>query len=195
MADAPPGTPPSATVVARAVADALQRAGVPYAIGGAIALGLHAPPRATNDVDVTAFVGVDGLGPVMDALERDGGRIDDRAGALASAAERGDFRVDWGGLRVDVFVPSIPFYRLVAERVRSASLGGRPIQVLSPEDLAVFKLLFFRGKDLVDLERLVAFQGAALDAAYVRDALVDIVGASDARVARWDEIVRAYGSV
>jgi hypothetical protein len=34
---------------------------------------------------------------------------------------------------------------------------------LSPEDLAVFKLLFFRAKDLLDLERLVAFLGDAFD--------------------------------
>lgn len=29
---------------------------VPYAIGGAIALGFYTPPRATVDVDVNAFV-------------------------------------------------------------------------------------------------------------------------------------------
>jgi hypothetical protein len=194
MADLPAAAVPPATTVARAVADALEAAAVPYAIGGAIALGLHAPPRATNDVDVTVFVESDGLPGVMDALTRGAGRIEDRAAALARAAERGDFRVDWQGMRVDVFVPSIPFYASVASRVRTATLAGRPIRVLSVEDLAVFKLLFFRGKDLVDLERLVAFQGAALDVRYVREALLATVGESDARVARWDALVRAYGT-
>ena len=52
---------PTAPDVARKLADAMEDASIPYAIGGAIAYGLHAPPRATNDeqvVDVFAvFVG------------------------------------------------------------------------------------------------------------------------------------------
>lgn len=57
---------------------------------------------------------------------------------------------------------------------------------LSAESIAVFKLLFFRAKDLVDLERLIAVQGADLDGAYVRRWLVDMMGDDDERVLRWD---------
>jgi len=46
----------SAAEVARALADALQRQRLPYAIGGAIALGYDAAPRATVDVDINVFV-------------------------------------------------------------------------------------------------------------------------------------------
>jgi hypothetical protein len=52
----------------------------------------------------------------------------------------------------------------------------------------VFKLLFFRGKDVVDLERLVAVRDE-LDRAYVRRWIVDMMGDADERVRRWDEIV------
>jgi hypothetical protein len=34
------------------VMDALEQAGVPAAIGGALALGYHAEPRATSDADI-----------------------------------------------------------------------------------------------------------------------------------------------
>jgi hypothetical protein len=73
------------------------------------------------------------------------------------------------GIRVDFFVPSIPFYD-EAERTlcRVSFKDGRSVLVLSAEALSVFKLLFFRDKDLVDLRRLVARQGSALDHAYVR---------------------------
>ena len=57
-----------------------------------------------------------------------------------------------------------------------------------------FKLLFFRPKDLLDLERLVGFRKQLLDAGYVRRWLVDMVGEQDARVLEWDRIVRSYGA-
>jgi hypothetical protein len=49
----PPATP---TELARRLADAFEDASLPYAIGGAIALGFYVPPRATLDVDVNVFV-------------------------------------------------------------------------------------------------------------------------------------------
>ena len=55
----------------------------------------------------------------------------------------------------------------------------------------MFKLLFFRGKDLVDLERLVAVH-QGLDCAYVRRWIVDMMGADDDRVHRWDAIVQRF---
>ena len=170
------------------LADSLEASSIPYAIGGAIAYGLHAPPRATNDVDLNVFVDLDGLDAVFDALAAAGGEID-REAARHSASERGDFRVRFSGMRVDVFVPSIPFYESVRTRVVEAVLLGRPIHLLSAEDLAVFKLLFFRPKDVLDVERMVAFQGDDLDRQYVRRWLVDLVGRGDPRIERWDAIV------
>jgi hypothetical protein len=96
-------------------------------------------------------------------------------------------------MRVDVFVPSIPFYDEAARtRVRSGS-HGQEAWFLSAEATAVFKLLFFRGKDIVDLERLVAVQGTRLDHGYVRRWMVDMVGEDDERVSKWDELVRTFG--
>lgn len=57
----------------------------------------------------------------------------------------------------------------------------------------MFKLLFFRGKDIVDLERLVAVRGDRLDREYVRRWLVEMMGDDDDRVRRWDEIVARFG--
>jgi hypothetical protein len=57
----------------------------------------------------------------------------------------------------------------------------------------VFKLLFFRGKDVVDLERLIAVQGAALDAAYVRRHVVTMLGDDDPRVVTWDRLWSEHG--
>lgn len=43
-------------------------------------------------------------------------------------------------------------------------------------------MLFFRGKDLVDVERLLSLMGDTLDRPYVRDSLVEVVGEDDYRV-------------
>ena len=171
----------------------MEASGLPYAVGGAIAYGLWAPPRATNDVDLTLFVPLESLGLAFAALKLAGAHIDE-VGATEQARDRGDFRATWQGMRVDVFLPSIPFYASVEARVCDARLEGEPIRVLSAEDLAVFKLLFFRPKDLLDLERLVGFRKQLLDAGYVRRWVVDMVGEQDARVLEWDRIVRSYGA-
>lgn len=178
----------AAPELARRIADALEAEGVPYAIGGALALAAWGFPRATNDVDIDLFVAPDELGEVFTVLERLGCELD-RQACSESARKRGDFTVRFARMRIDFFVPSIAFYRSVEARVRDAPLGSAPAKYLSPEDLAVFKMLFFRTKDVLDVERLVGFLGSAFDTGYVRASLVEIVGAEDPRIARWDRLV------
>jgi hypothetical protein len=184
---------PAAPEIARRLADQLERAGLAYAIGGAIAYGLYAPPRATNDVDLNVFVSPDELHAVFEALES-AGAVVDRAAAATSARERGDFIARIEGMRVDVFVPSIPLSDSAAARVREGTLLGRPITVLSAEDLVLFKLLFFRTKDLSDVERLVLFQEDQLDHRYIREWLVRMVGEEDQRVVTWDRFTESARS-
>jgi hypothetical protein len=54
----------------------------------------------------------------------------------------------------------------------------------------VRKLLFFRTKDVADLERLVAVC-AALDREYVRRHVVAMMGEDDDRVRLWDRLAAA----
>lgn len=181
-----------ATEAAVHFALALQHARVPHAIGGAIAYGFFGAARGTFDVDLNLFVEGAQVAPALDALITAGLEID-RALALQTAVERGDARGRYAGMPVDLFFNSIPVHERAATRTREVVLHGQRVRVLSPEDTAVFKLLFFRGKDLVDVERLLALMGTQLDRAYVRDALVEVVGADDFRVHKWDELVAALG--
>jgi hypothetical protein len=184
--------PTTAAEVARTIADALERHRLPYAIGGAIALGYYAVPRATVDVDVNVFVApATGLDRALAALAEAGFTANERPPALrARALAEGQFRGAAGGLRVDVFVPAIPYYDALASRVRTVTLLGRAATILGPEDLAVLKMMFFRRKDLADVEALLREQAAALDRGFVRQTLIALVGADDERVASFDAIVR-----
>jgi len=173
------------------VARALERHGVSYALGGALAYGQYGIPRATNDVDVNVFVSLDRLGVVFTAL-RELGVIIDEAEACAAAQQEGLIVLRLGDFRLDVFIPSIDFsWEAERTRVRHTVDGGS-VWFLSAEALCVFKLLFFRGKDVVDLERLIAVQGSAIDAAYVRARIVEMLGEDDPRVATWDGLWAAH---
>ncbi len=97
------------------------------------------------------------------------------------------------GVRVDLFAPSIPFHAVAAETVVSAEIGGQRVPVLSAEALAVFKLLFFRPKDLLDLRTLVRRRASELDSKWVRTHVAEMMGSDDERVVEWDTICEESG--
>ena len=179
--------------LATVLSELLRRAGIPHAIGGAVAYGFWGNPRGTRDLDLNVFVRVDQVGRVLDVLNGGGVRFD-CAAAARSVRERGDVRGYCDDLPVDVFFVSIPLHESAAARTVEVELLGRTIPILSAEDLIVLKLLFFRGKDVVDVERMVALQGTRLDRDYVRRWLVDCVGEEDPRMPQWDDICAALAA-
>jgi hypothetical protein len=182
----------SAADAAQRIADELGIAGISHAIGGALALAIAGVPRGTADVDINVFVSEDRVRSVMKILTGVGIEIDFEA-AEREAHTRGMFIGRWDGMRIDVFLPSIPFaFEAERTRIRVTDAAGWSGWFLAAEAVTVFKLLFFRGKDVVDLERLVAVR-PELDRAYVRRWIVDMMGEDDERTVKWDEIVRRFG--
>lgn len=171
----------------------LESAGLACAIGGAIAYGFWGTPRATVDVDLSVFVEEDRYEYLLDVLEHSGCRTE-RSKNLRQARD-GEAMVVWkAGFRVDVFVPSLPFHDEMRRTIRKAPLLGVEVPILSAESTCVLKMLFFRDKDLIDLRHVVKNQGRALDRAYVRRWLVDMVGEDNERIAAWDRMVAEFGS-
>lgn len=178
----------SAAEAAQQIAVALEQAGLPYAIGGALALAIAGVPRGTADVDLNVFVDEPRMSEVLSALAALG-VVADAAEASARARSEGMFIARWDGMRIDVFLPSIDFsHEAERTRIRVTDDAGWSGWFLSAEALAVFKLLFFRGKDIVDLERLVAVR-PELNRAYVREWIVRMMGDDDVRTRKWDEVV------
>ncbi len=177
--------PFSATVQ---VADVLQAAGIRYAIGGSIAMQVSGYARATVDGDINVFLPMENAMPALAALAAAGLEIDPTAAAKV-AAERGDGRLYVDGIRIDLFFDSIPLHADAARRTRPVWIGDRSFPALSAEDLVVLKALFNRGKDWVDIERIVAAMGADFDAGYCRAQLVAHAGAGDASVAQLDGVL------
>lgn len=189
-----PGFDRSAAEAAQLIADALEQAKLPYAIGGALALAIAGVPRGTVDVDVNVFIDIDRVSEVVTVLRNLGIEVDG-ASAAAQARRDGMFVARWDGMRIDVFLPSIPFAHEAARtRIRVTDAEGWSGWFLQAEALAVFKLLFFRGKDVVDLERLVAVH-PGLDHAYVRRWIVQMMGEDDERTRRWDALVETFAAI
>lgn len=192
-----------ASRIAREVVSLLEAHSMKAAIGGAIAYGFWGATRGTKDADVNVFIGEARYAELQSVIEKGAlGPAPGRASWTPEERRRfvehcreGSVAVAFqGDFRVDFFVPSIPFYD-EAERTikRVTHSSGQLVPVLSAEALCVFKLLFFRPKDLVDLAGLVARQGTALDHAYVRRQLELMFPEGDDRIAEWGRIVRVHG--
>jgi hypothetical protein len=146
-----------------AVHDGLSAAGIPHAIGGAIALGYCVlEARATQDVDVNVFVTPERTKEVFAALPRE----IVFSGLDVERAERdGQVRLWWDVTPIDLFLNVLPFHEEVARNIRHVTLGERTIPVLSCTGLAVFKAMFDRPRDWVDIEAMVEARALDLDEA------------------------------
>jgi hypothetical protein len=183
----------SAAEAAQRIADSLEESQVPYAIGGALALAIAGVPRGTADVDLNVFVPESRVGEAIAALTRVGVDIDTQT-ATEHARAQGMFIGRWEGMRIDVFLPSIDFsWEAERTRIRVTDESGWSGWFLSAEAITVFKLLFFRGKDVVDLERLIAVR-PELDRGYVRRWIVEMMGEDDERTRTWDQLVARFSS-
>jgi hypothetical protein len=156
-----------------AVHDGLAAAGIPHAIGGAIALGYCVlEPRGTRDVDVNVFVPPERARDVFAALPA-GVEV---SGAQLEQAERdGQVRLRWGITPVDLFLSVLPFHDRVEAYVRLVPFEGHTIPVLDCTALAVFKALFDRARDWVDIEAMVEARSLDVDDAihWIREMVGD----------------------
>jgi hypothetical protein len=169
------------------IAHCLDEDKLDYAVGGALALTVHALPRDTADVDISIFVAADQLPRVFDALERAGVMID-RADATRSQERIGMFTGRAGRRLVDVFLHDHPhFADMHRRRVRVRLPSGHEMWFISAEDLCITQLFFGRAKDIADLERVFAAH-ADLDVAYIRSWLVQMVPVGDRRLALLDDL-------
>jgi hypothetical protein len=154
----------------------LERAGLPHAFGGALALNLYAEPRMTHDVDVSVFVPWAEREAVIARFEEIGFRPDASEEAWVPIA---GVRLVTEGAReyLDLFFALDPLYDRVRDRAVSVTIGrnGETLPFFTAEDVAVFKLSFNRPKDWVDLQSMID-TGTQIDLAYVEEMLVGMRG-------------------
>ncbi|MGQ0465214.1 MAG: hypothetical protein ACT4QG_07815 [Sporichthyaceae bacterium] len=193
-------TEPGIVAKVLAIDEALATAGIVHAFGGALALAFHvAHPRATADIDVNVSAPTDAAEGVLAALPPG---VAHTAADVARVQRDGQVRLWWGRTPVDLFFPQHLLHQVVAGRTVRMPLRDTSIPVLSATDLTVFKALFDRPKDWIDIASMLAHGGPNVAEAIAW--LVEILGPDDERVARlraarpddgthqprWDELRR-----
>jgi hypothetical protein len=140
----------------RSVHNALNAAGIEHALGGALALGIHVrDPRFTSDIDLNITADPERPEDLFAVLPKD---IQIHPSAAEEVRNDGQTRLWWTdpNTPLDLFLPVYgEFHNLVASRAEPADFLGDEIKVVSATDLMVFKALFGRSKDWVDIESLI----------------------------------------
>lgn len=140
----------------RGLSRRLDGAGVAHAFGGGLVLPLYGQIRATDDIDVGVFVGVDEADVVFGALRPMGIDVDFSADDRDKIASGGSVTVGFDGTPVDIFFATSAMHLDSAHRVRHVNLGGEEIPVLGPEDFVAHKALFGRPRDWEDIDSVLA---------------------------------------
>jgi hypothetical protein len=167
-----------------AVHDALTEAGLPHAIGGAIALGYcTVEPRGTRDLDVNVFVSQSRFREVVEALPEG---VSVTPSDIALAEREGQVRLFWDDIPIDIFLNNVPFHKEVQKSVREVEFMGRTIPVIGCVSLAVFKAMFDRTQDWADIEAMLAKGSIDLDE--VIQWIDEMAGAQSPRVRRLEQL-------
>jgi hypothetical protein len=171
-----------------AVHAGLTGARIGHAFGGALALAYYAEPRATIDIDMNVFLAPSSWSAVEDALGPLG-----VAPLDGGVTERdGQCRTWWGETPIDLFFAYDDIHTAMRRAARTVPFGGDRLPVLAPEHLLVCKATFDRPKDWLDIEQMVACV-EDLDVEEIRSWLTRIVGSTDPRMQRWEQIVAELG--
>ena len=131
---------------------------VEYLVVGAYAVGVHAEPRATKDLDVFIGTSKDNGEAVFRALTDFGAPLTGLSPEDFSDAPNSIFQIGQPPLRVDILqqIEGIDFEEAWKNRVEAVIEGEVSAHVISREHLIKNKLAVGRGQDLVDVEKILA---------------------------------------
>lgn len=139
----------------RAIIDALERAGLAYALVGGLAVSMYTAPRATEDVDIG--IAPEGAENAVNALAAIGFRQHGRPMTVADGRLeiRRLLKIDGTDLLpLDILVARDPgLDALLKDRV-TVDWEGRPITIVSVASLRALKRLRGSAQDQADLEAL-----------------------------------------
>ncbi len=137
-----------------AVHRSLDAAEIPHAFGGAIALAYHTlHPRATSDIDINVALPGAEAERVFRSLPA---QVKWTGQLIRVAQARNEVRLRWmHSGSIDLFFARDDYYQLVESRKELRRFARTSIPVISATDLAVFKTLFNRPQDWVDIYEML----------------------------------------
>lgn len=171
------------------VAQALERAGLPYMVIGGQAVLLYGEPRLTKDIDITIGADLDRLPDILNLVQSLELKVlvqpetFTRQTMVLPCADPGT------GIRLDLIFSATPYEQQAMGRVRTVKVGSAEVRFASLEDLLIHKVIAGRPRDLEDV-RGVLLKNAQADLPYVRKWLSEFSTAlGEPLLARFDQIV------
>jgi hypothetical protein len=182
------------------VIESLEAAGVQYLIGGAIAAWAWGEPRATQDVDVVVDIPIETIGRLSKELETRGMLVPPQIILDAILEERADIPISpihmYTGFKADLYpLRAGDELRQSAFKRRQLVDFGPPfgeVFIHSPEDLIIYKLLYFsishQTKHTRDIAAILRAKKDQLDETYI-ETWIDRLGLK----AIWEELCEGVG--
>lgn len=137
-----------------------------YLLIGGLAVLASGEPRMTQDIDLILFLDKAYL---PEFLKKAGKKFRFNPKSVHYGAKtRGAFTIIFREVPVDIIIASTEFEKSALNRKIKTKLFGKAINLPSPEDLILLKLIPGRTKDLADVEAIVARHGGSLDKKYLR---------------------------
>lgn len=155
----------------------LDRLGLEYAVGGAVAMAFSGYLRGTRDLDILVVVPALRSQEFAAALDEAGFRMRDADLPVAVDAARmvqewrsaGLTRLWWQDTKVEIFSPRIALQNSILRRKLRVDLGGLALWITTAEDLVLLKMIFHRPKDLEDIRRMLLVNRESLERSYLLD--------------------------
>jgi hypothetical protein len=166
----------------------LEAAGIPYALGGALSLAYHvADPRSTQDIDLNVAVDKADATAVLNVLPPDVPWTHDHVVAIGLD---GQTRIMWPvegdptPIPLDLFFAEHALHRQAIARAITVPMLDAQVRIMTATDLVVFKALYDRGKDWVDIQYVVDYDPPSFRQPEAVDWVGRIVGFDDPRTRR-----------
>jgi hypothetical protein len=150
----------------QAIVLVLEQQGLPYMLIGGMANLVWGEARTTQDIDVTVQVNPSALPDIVTRLAHLFQALPENPIAFVERTRVLPV-VTANGIRADIIFAELPYQEEAIRRARPVTLGNTIVQVCSPEDLIIHKIISERPKDLDDVKGIIRTQESHLDRAYL----------------------------
>ncbi len=144
----------------------LEKEGLDYFVIGGLAVGLLGEPRMTQDIDIILFISKDDIEHFLKAATATGFKYS-KSSVLDNVRNKGAFKLVWNELWVDIIIASTEFEKSALKRASKTKLLGKSINIPSPEDFILLKIIPGRDKDVLDAKSVIDRHKGKLDKKYL----------------------------